>query len=217
MAKIVGPLMSQEAHGLVGARLTFSKKKTGQQVRFQRSNIDLNSFDQKTNRAVYQDAVAEWNLLSTAEKDVWKDQAVGLGLTGFNLFIKDYYMNTIRKLATVENIDLKVVADTLLYTVPTGTKLVVTGFAYRTKTFDSVVEDGTYSLIKTSNNAEIFLVSIPYLLASPSYMSSTSTTEAGIFFETISAGDSIKFRVSVANSGTTFTIDFDLIGYLLEA
>ncbi|MCJ7828226.1 MAG: hypothetical protein MUP81_00600 [Dehalococcoidia bacterium] len=216
MARVIGPLLSITARGLVGSRLTFSKKKTGQQVRFQKSNVDLNSFDQQRNRDVYKDAVAEWNLLSTAEKEVWKAQAVGLELTGFNLFIKDYYMNTIRKLATVENIDFKVLGDTLIYTVPTGTKLIVTGLVARAKTLDAQIGDGSAVLKRGSDDATI--LSFPSLelggVGNCAHYVITYTAHG--IQPIITAGDTVEIEITVADTGTALTFDVDLIGYLLE-
>jgi hypothetical protein len=217
MAKITGPLMSMTASGLVGARLVFSNKKTGQQVRFQRSNIDANSFDQKTNRAVYQDAVAEWNLLSAAEKKVWKDQAVGRSLTGFNLFIQDYYMNTIRKLATITNIDLKVVIETPFYTVPTGSKLVITSSVVKLVSFDTPTFDGTYSLKRGLAGPQMFLYGGEIVHnVNESYVAHVF---AGDIFTglVMAAGEIVYFSVDGADSGIAFTVDIDLFGYLIEA
>lgn len=40
MAKVTGPLLSETAHGTIAGTLTFSLRKTGQQVRFQRKQKD---------------------------------------------------------------------------------------------------------------------------------------------------------------------------------
>lgn len=216
MAKVTGPLMSMTARGTIGERLTFSVRKTGQQVRFQRSNIDANTFDQKTNRVVYQDAVAEWNLLSVEEKNIWKAQAVGLGMTGFNIFVKDYYMNTIRKLATVENIDFKVLGDTLVYTVPTGMKFIYCGYSVLGKICTGLIGDGVASIKRGSDNVILNQTSSTWLEgADMVYVEMSSLSQPGIIV-VVPAGDTVEFEVTVVEGGTALVFDFDLIGYLIE-
>jgi hypothetical protein len=73
MAKITGPLLSESAHGMVGPRLTFSKRSTGQQARYQRSNTDANTAPQQTQRTLFLEARDKWQLLSPAQKVLWKD------------------------------------------------------------------------------------------------------------------------------------------------
>lgn len=217
MAKVRGPLMSLTASGLVGSRLVFSQRKTGQQVRFQRSNIDANTFDQKTNRAVYQDSVAEWNLLSVAEKNVWKNLAKGRSLTGFNLFIKDYYMNTIRKLATVENIDFKVLGKTQLYTVPTGAKAIIFGIVIRTTAFEDIGGDGIARLIRRSDEDQYLNFSSSVLGEVDYFTNVFPLLDPGGGGFIVSAADGFDFEVTTADTGTALVVDVDLIGYLIEA
>lgn len=55
--KIIGPLMSKSAHGTVADVLTFSKRESGQQARFQRKQNTPASVDQTVQRALFQEAV----------------------------------------------------------------------------------------------------------------------------------------------------------------
>ncbi len=71
MAKLIGPLFSESAHGSIGKRLTYSKRNSGEQARFQRANHDRNSSTQQTQRALFLTALAAWNSLSNSEKQLW--------------------------------------------------------------------------------------------------------------------------------------------------
>jgi len=54
--KVSGPLFSLEAHGTVGKVLTFSRRASGQQVRFQRKQKDTNSVSQQAQRSAFEQA-----------------------------------------------------------------------------------------------------------------------------------------------------------------
>ncbi len=92
MAKITGPLGSITASGLIGPRLTFSNRKSGQQVRFQRSQKDFNSAGRAVVRSNYGQAVGAWGLLTNEEKHVWnlKAKSNHLKMSGWNLFMKEF-------------------------------------------------------------------------------------------------------------------------------
>lgn len=216
MAKVSGPAISIKASGLIGERLVFSQRKSGQQARIQKAQIYTPNFTQSRNRDVYKDAVDEWNLLSTAEKDVWKGLAVGQHLTGYNLFMQDYYMNTIRKLATVENIDFKALGDTLIYIVPTGMRFVPTALVVRVKSSDAPNADGAAVLKRTSDNITLHTFSSSEL-GVVDYFTQYAITVIGVVgVPFVSAGDSLKIEITGADTGTALTFDVDLIGYLIE-
>ena len=73
MAKLTGPLYSQEASGSFGPRLTFSQRKSGQQVRFQRAQPDVTTSGRTVQRNYFIEAYGKWNTLSGAEQQQWKD------------------------------------------------------------------------------------------------------------------------------------------------
>ena len=73
MAKLIGPLFSENAHGSIGKRLTYSKRKSGNQARFQRANHDANTSSQQTQRTLFLTALAAWNGLSNSQKQLWND------------------------------------------------------------------------------------------------------------------------------------------------
>ena len=68
MAKIEGPLLSMGASGSMGPRLTFSQRKSGQQVRFQRKQKDYVNTARTTQRGYFQTAAGWWSEMTTAEK-----------------------------------------------------------------------------------------------------------------------------------------------------
>jgi hypothetical protein len=215
MAKVIGPLLSNEASGKIGERLTFSVRAGGQQVRFQKAQTNVSNFKQLRNQEIYKDAVAAWNFLSPAEKAVWKTLASGQFLTGYNLFVQDYYMGTIRKLATITGVDLKIVAKTLLYTVPTGFKLLPIGFALRFTARDTPIGDGGVVLVRGSDDAEVSL--------DPNVTDFMNMTLDGIYLSistglwryTVPAGDTVQFSVWSPDTAITLIADVDLLGYLM--
>ena len=80
MAKTSGPLLSNSAWGSIGERLTFSRRKTGQQARFQRAQKDANSADQLVQRVKYSLGLDLWRSLPDVEKGYWKTLANYLDL-----------------------------------------------------------------------------------------------------------------------------------------
>jgi hypothetical protein len=93
MAKIRGPLLSQEARGKIAERLVFSLRSSGQQVRFQKAQQDIITEARTNQRIIYSEAVEAWDILSDLEKLEWKVQAGKLKFTGYNLFVQSYLDN----------------------------------------------------------------------------------------------------------------------------
>jgi hypothetical protein len=89
MAKIEGPLMSIEAHGSIGPRLTFSSRKTGQQVRFQNRQVDVKSAGQIDQRKLFFLAKAAWHTLTSTQQENYNQitKSQNLNMTGYNYFI----------------------------------------------------------------------------------------------------------------------------------
>lgn len=88
MSKVKGPLGSLAAHGSVAGVLTFSVRKSGQQVRFQQKQKDAQSAGQLVQRADYLLAVKSWNEMSLEDKEVWKTLAVRKRMSGYNFYLK---------------------------------------------------------------------------------------------------------------------------------
>jgi len=71
MAKITGPLLSASASGSIGPRLTFSKRTTGQQVRYQRPQKDYENAARKIWRDAFRYGLILWRALPAIEKAYW--------------------------------------------------------------------------------------------------------------------------------------------------
>ena len=77
MAKIKGPLLSNEASGSIGPRLAFSQRKSGQQVRHQKAQKDLTTAGRTVQRDYFIEAYGKWNSLSAAQQKQWNDFVTG--------------------------------------------------------------------------------------------------------------------------------------------
>jgi len=71
MVKLRGPLFSFDAHGSFGPRLTYSRRKSGSQVRFQRAQADKITTDRETERGYFQDGATAWQTLTDVQKAAW--------------------------------------------------------------------------------------------------------------------------------------------------
>jgi len=93
MARIKGPLLSQDARGKIAERLVFSLRSSGQQARFQKEQKDVITEARTSQRAVYLEAANAWSSLTDLEKLDWEVQAKELDFTGYNLFMRFYLNN----------------------------------------------------------------------------------------------------------------------------
>ena len=96
MVRIKSPLMSQKASGTIGGILTFSDRKTGSQVRYQKKQKDKITLSRTTQRDLFNQAIGAWNLLNSAEKKSWNVRAKGQNLTGYNLYISIFIGENIK-------------------------------------------------------------------------------------------------------------------------
>jgi hypothetical protein len=71
MVKIIGPLHSDSASGGLASVLTFSNRKSGPQVRFQRKQKDVITTLRTAQRSKFSLAISWWNLLDSSEKQEW--------------------------------------------------------------------------------------------------------------------------------------------------
>jgi len=90
MVKVNGPLLSKTASGSIAKRLTFSQRKSGQQVRFQRAQKDVITSNRTTQRAWFLSAVSAWNLLTPQQKAPYNEIAKDLNMSGYNYYISKY-------------------------------------------------------------------------------------------------------------------------------
>jgi len=74
MAKLVGPLFSLDAHGSVGRAITFSERRSGPQVRFQKKQVDTATPTRLTQRGYFSKAVDWWHKLTPSEQLEWREE-----------------------------------------------------------------------------------------------------------------------------------------------
>lgn len=73
MVKIKHPLLSAEASGMIGPRLTYSKRASGQQARIQKAQADVITDGRTTQRNYFIEAYGKWNSLSDGDQGLWND------------------------------------------------------------------------------------------------------------------------------------------------
>ncbi len=91
MSKVTGPLFSEKASGLIGERLVFSQRKSGQQARFQKAQkIENPTWSQTDEQSLYRVIYARWLSFSAGEKAVYDDEckSKNLKMSGWNLFFR---------------------------------------------------------------------------------------------------------------------------------
>ena len=90
MAKTKGPLFSLEAHGSIKKTISYSSRKSGSMARNYNKPTRTPSHKQRGRRRIVEFLVAQWQAMSDATKDTWRDNAEGkrLGITGYQYFLK---------------------------------------------------------------------------------------------------------------------------------
>jgi len=71
MAKLTGPLLSLEARGSFGPRLTFSARHSNNLVRFQRAQTDFESTKRAPQREAFRLGMELWSYLPEPEREYW--------------------------------------------------------------------------------------------------------------------------------------------------
>lgn len=91
MAKTVGPLFSAAAHGSISKLLTYSERKSGQQVRGYNKPLKPPTPAQRGQRRLTEFLVAQWQNMSDANKATWATnaRASGLNLSGYHYFLRE--------------------------------------------------------------------------------------------------------------------------------
>jgi len=91
MAKTIGSLFSQQAHGSLSKVLTYSKRKSGQQVRRYNKPPATPSAKQRGQRRLTEFLVAHWQNMTTAERATWEAnaKASGRNLPGYHYFLRE--------------------------------------------------------------------------------------------------------------------------------
>jgi len=73
MVKLKGPLLSESAHGSIAKAITYSKRRTTNQVRRQRAQKDKMTPGREIQRSYFQKAATWWLQLTSDEKLAWKE------------------------------------------------------------------------------------------------------------------------------------------------
>lgn len=91
MAKTKGPLLSLDAHGSLSKLLTYSNRRSGQQVRKYNKPLVVPSAKQRGQRRLTEFLVAHWQNMSSATKATWEAnaKASGLNLPGYQYFLRE--------------------------------------------------------------------------------------------------------------------------------
>jgi len=74
VVKLVGPLFSLSAKRSIGKELTYSARRSGAQVRFQKKQADVSTPERVINRDYFKTVVRWWHLLTAAEQLEWKTE-----------------------------------------------------------------------------------------------------------------------------------------------
>jgi hypothetical protein len=100
MAKLTGPLMSEAASGSIAGFLTFSERKSGSQVRWQRKQEDVVTAPRIEQRAIFLLAsqncrfdgfgtIMIGSYLYGSVVEMYNAKAEGKGMSGYNLCIRE--------------------------------------------------------------------------------------------------------------------------------
>lgn len=89
MAKTEGPLFSVKAHGSIGGVLTYQGRKHFQHSHKKALPKNPRTAAQIADRLLFANAVAGWQALTPAQKQVYNDKSKQYGnIPGFNIYIK---------------------------------------------------------------------------------------------------------------------------------
>jgi hypothetical protein len=193
MVKIKGPLFSESASGTVADCMTFSKRKSGQQVRFQRKQKPvLTSYKQFDNKSLYRLIEARWFSFTPIEKAVYNNdtKVIGSKMSGWNYFLKLAMASPLTYLGlfafwTMNKANFSTVLDlsknsntvTLRPTFPTNCPLYVA--SKDIKMLNALSFDGIGTFLSTLVNHTSF-GNTPFSI-SVWTKSNTSTAQQGIF------------------------------------
>lgn len=93
MAKVTGPLFSRTASGNWKKILIYTSAKRISIVKKFFISKDPQTEEQTEQRNLYSEGVTSWNSLTEEQKEYWGEESEEKGITGFNLFMREY-LNT---------------------------------------------------------------------------------------------------------------------------
>jgi hypothetical protein len=126
-------------------------------------------------------------------------------------------LGVVRKLATVKGIDGTVVGVTNLFTVPTGTKAIITDAVFRLTVVEGFSSPPLIGIGIAEGEDDIF--NSCWINVSTVGQFTSMLIEWGLKSGTVigEAGQVIKLGIDTAAIATTYIFDVDLIGYLVKA
>ena len=90
MPKVTGPLFSLEAVGKLGNAITYQRRPGGPAVVVQPDPKQPRTAGQVAQRNLMANVAEMWRGLSQGERDGYNDRANGRGMSGYNLFAKEF-------------------------------------------------------------------------------------------------------------------------------
>lgn len=125
-------------------------------------------------------------------------------------------LNAITRLATVENIDAKVVAITTLYTVPAARALVVTGVVIRVTSFTAGAKaqqvEGSFG--GNAATYDDYLNTVTYTVAADEVAIRDTVLDAA--YPVYAAAGTFRISIETGSDATTEIWAVDVFGYLVE-
>lgn len=118
-------------------------------------------------------------------------------------------------LTTVSGINLKTVAATNLYTIPSGTTAVITEIVLRITTSSGFAVGCTISVGKTASFNEWLVATAMTGLSAVGNFRMLSQSAAGLVYGTFAAAEVIALNVTVGATATTLTGTAEVFGYLV--
>jgi hypothetical protein len=90
MAKVAGPLLSLQAWGTIGGSLTVQRRPGRQAAYGKRGPKRGRTKRQHVRRKWWHFGGKAWAMLTEAQRSEYDARAAGRGMSGFNLFVREY-------------------------------------------------------------------------------------------------------------------------------
>jgi len=96
MTKVLGPLFSIQAHGMLSGTICYRRGRHGGTVLVPRSPNQPHTASQLAQRAEFTSAVSSWRNSPSASRVWWNAKAIGMATGGYNLYVKNYLLGLSR-------------------------------------------------------------------------------------------------------------------------
>ena len=121
--------------------------------------------------------------------------------------------NTDRRIALISGVNLAASGQTLLFTVPSGKKCVVTDVRLEVVSATAVISVASMRVGKASNYDEWMPITALTGLDAPGEFVSLETSANLMVRKAFASGDAIKMDVTTAAVATALTADVHVFGY----